>query len=165
MSTALTVLYKILTKKSRTLVVFLTDFCHTFEHSSCLCLFDSSRQAVSGMLPRAILQERVCVSPVCADSYERRLEAGGFEPPSRDASKQASTCLFALSFFASPRAKRQALGSAISEFVLSRRPEQPLRAACFHNTLTELTGKVRQDGPLIKQPWHTESRHLNVVAG
>jgi len=93
------------------------------------------------------------------------MEAGGFEPPSRDASKQASTCLVVLSFFASPRAKRQAPGSAISEFVLSRRPEQPLRAACFYDTLTELTGEVRQDGPLIKQPWHTESCHLNIVAG
>ena len=42
------------------------------------------------------------------------MEAGGFEPPSRDVSSQASTCLVALLKFASSIAKRQAIESAIS---------------------------------------------------
>jgi len=37
------------------------------------------------------------------------MEAGGFEPPSRDASKQASTCIVALLLFR--LAKRQTTGS------------------------------------------------------
>jgi len=45
----------------------------------------------------------------------QKMEAGGFEPPSRDASKQASTCLVALLFSSPCQApKRQAPGSAIS---------------------------------------------------
>jgi len=48
-------------------------------------------------------------------SSERRLEAGGFEPPSRDVSRQASTCLVAYLNFALLAAKRQASGSAILE--------------------------------------------------
>ena len=40
------------------------------------------------------------------------MEAGGFEPPSRDISKQASTCLVTFLNFASLTAKQQAVKSA-----------------------------------------------------
>ena len=46
------------------------------------------------------------------------MEAGGFEPPSRDASGQATTCLVAYLFFAFLNARRQALSSAIAEYNL-----------------------------------------------
>ena len=65
------------------------------------------------------------------------MEAGGFEPPSRDASRQASTCLVALLQFALPTARRQAAGSAISGFVLATRPEKPRSAARY---LTPISG-------------------------
>lgn len=42
------------------------------------------------------------------------MEAGGFEPPSRDAFKQVSTRLVVLLYFAFSIAKRQAFESAIS---------------------------------------------------
>jgi len=58
------------------------------------------------------------------------MEAGGFEPPSRDVLRQASTRLVALLFFALPNAKRQAPDSAISELILPCRPEQPAGPAC-----------------------------------
>jgi len=51
-----------------------------------------------------------------SELWKTKLEAGGFEPPSRDASRQASTCVVAsLFFFALPSAMRPAPGLAISE--------------------------------------------------
>ncbi len=43
-----------------------------------------------------------------------KMEAGGFEPPSRDVSKQASTCLVAYFNLALLIAKRQAFSWASS---------------------------------------------------
>lgn len=58
------------------------------------------------------------------------MEAGGFEPPSRDVSRQASTCLVALLRFR--LARRQTTGSWFGYFgkVSRRRPEQPAQPAC-----------------------------------
>ena len=57
------------------------------------------------------------------------MEAGGFEPPSRDISGQASTCLVAFLKFARDTAKRQALSLAISQSVSPLRHEHPQRLA------------------------------------
>jgi len=93
------------------------------------------------------------------------MEAGGFEPPSRDASRQASTCLVAYLVFR--LTQRQTTGS---EFGYSGEfSPEPARttdsASLLSDALTRPTGKVRQDGPLIKQPGATVSCHLKFVAG
>ena len=106
--------------------------------------------------------------PLCRSSLhpptsgERRLEAGGFEPPSRDVSRQASTCLVALLFFALPNAKRQAPGSAISELILPCRPEQPARPACYLTPFSGPQAKPERTGHLIRQPFVTGSCQLIV---
>jgi len=79
-------------------------------------------------------------------------EAGGFEPPSRDVLRQASTCLVALLFFALPNAKRQAPDSAISELILPCRPEQPARPACYLTPFSGPQAKPERTGHLIRQP-------------
>jgi len=60
----------------------------------------------------------------------QRMEAGGFEPPSRDASRQASTCLVVWLFFR--LAKRQTTGSQLGYFgeFLPCRPEKPAWPVC-----------------------------------
>ncbi len=57
------------------------------------------------------------------------MEAGGFEPPSRDISGQASTCLVVFLKFARDSAKRQALSVGISRSVSPLRHEHPQRLA------------------------------------
>ena len=52
------------------------------------------------------------------------MEAGGVEPPSRDISGQASTCLVAYFKFTQAVAKRQAIAIAISELFSPLRPER-----------------------------------------
>jgi hypothetical protein len=76
------------------------------------------------------------------------MEAGGFEPPSRDVSKQASTCLVVLLFFALSSAKQQAFDSAISEFNLALPARKTGSASLLAYAHIKPTGKVRQDGPL-----------------
>ena len=57
------------------------------------------------------------------------MEAGGFEPPSRNILGQASTCLVVYLIFAYDIAKRQALSLAISQSVSPLRHEHPQRLA------------------------------------
>ena len=79
---------------------------------------------------------------------ERRLEAGGFEPPSRDVSRQASTCLVVLLFF--HLAKSQTTGLWFDYFgeFLPKPARTTGTASLLFDALTRPTGKVRQDGPL-----------------
>jgi hypothetical protein len=76
------------------------------------------------------------------------MEAGGFEPPSRDVSRQASTCLVALFLFR--LANRQTTGFRFSYFgKFSPEPAQTTgSASLLFDALAKLTGKVGQDGPL-----------------
>ena len=90
------------------------------------------------------------------------MEAGGFEPPSRDVLRQASTCLVALLFFALPNAKRQAPDSAISELILPCRPEQPARPACYLTPFSGPQAKPERTGYLIRLPFVTGSYQLIV---
>ncbi len=97
----------------------------------------SFAKATEGILHSSTLVER------------RRMEAGGFEPPSRDVSRQASTCLVVLfTFFALLNAKRQALNLAISGFNLTLPARTTGSASLLVYALAGPTGKVRQDGPL-----------------
>lgn len=57
-------------------------------------------------------------SSLCARSVERGLEAGGFEPPSRDISSPASTCLVVCFGLAQAPAKRRA--GALASSLCSR---------------------------------------------
>ena len=77
-----------------------------------------------------------------------RLEAGGFEPPSRDVSRQASTCLVALLFFR--LAKSQTTGRWFDYFgeFLPKPARTTDSASLLFDALTRPTGKVRQDEPL-----------------
>ncbi len=98
-------------------------------------------------------------------SRANKMEAGGFEPPSRDALRQVSTCLVVLLFFR--LAKRQTTGSWFSYFGVScrSRPEQPTRPACYLTPLQNPQAKSYRTGCLIKQPFATGSCQLNFVAG
>ena len=77
------------------------------------------------------------------------MEAGGFEPPSRDASRQASTCLVAFLIFALLIAKRQAFNSAISGLDLTPQAQTTLEASLLIDALILPTDKAEQDEPLI----------------
>ena len=57
-------------------------------------------------------------SSLCARGVERGLEAGGFEPPSRDISSPASTCLVVCFGLAQAPAKRRA--GALASSLCSR---------------------------------------------
>ncbi len=96
---------------------------------------------------------------------QTKMEAGGFEPPSRDVSRQASTCLVVLLFFR--LAKRQTTGSWLSYFGRSyrSRPEQPARPACFVTPLPDPQAKSGRTGRQIRQPCATDSCRLKFVAG
>ncbi len=76
------------------------------------------------------------------------MEAGGFEPPSRDISGWASTCLVVYLKFARAAAKRQAYAFAISRLNSPLRREHPHRLSRCVTPLTDLQEKVRRDGPL-----------------
>ena len=76
------------------------------------------------------------------------MEAGGFEPPSRDASRQASTCLVVLLYFR--LIKRQATGSKLGYFGKSY-PDGPNKNAgssLLFDALARPADKVKQDGLL-----------------
>ncbi len=45
--------------------------------------------------PASTLAEIISINPFYIRRYGSQMEAGGFEPPSRDALRQASTCLVA----------------------------------------------------------------------
>ena len=67
-------------------------------------------QVVTGINPVGVFQK-----PKSCDNKDiKGMEAGGFEPPSRDILGQASTCLVVHLNFAQDNAKRQALSLAIS---------------------------------------------------
>jgi len=87
------------------------------------------------------------------------MEAGGFEPPSRDVSRQASTCLVAFLCFASLSAKRQALNSAISEKSRRSRPEKPARPACWLTPLPNPQAKSGRTGCYLSS--HAQLRVAN----
>ena len=53
------------------------------------------------------------------------MEAGGFEPPSRDISSQASTCLVAYLKFAPDNTKRQVSPFASSQLSIARTSRTP----------------------------------------
>jgi hypothetical protein len=93
------------------------------------------------------------------------MEAGGFEPPSRDVSRQASTCLVAL--LEIRFVNRQTTGSKLSYFDgFSPKPYRKTgSASLLCDALTKPAGKVGQDGPLIKQPFATVSCQLKFIAG
>ena len=76
------------------------------------------------------------------------MEAGGFEPPSRDVSRQASTCLVALLKFALLIAKRQAFNSAISGLNLTKSARTTDSTSLLSDALTQPADKTGQDGLL-----------------
>ena len=76
------------------------------------------------------------------------MEAGGFEPPSRDISDQASTCLVAFLKFAQKNAKRQAFIFAISQSFSHLRHENPQTLSRFLTPLIGPQENAYQDGPL-----------------
>ena len=77
----------------------------------------------------------------------KKMEAGGFEPPSRDASRQASTCLVAWLFFRLFICQTTGLwfGYFGKNLALSARKTDS--ASLLSDALAKLTGKVGQDGP------------------
>ena len=93
------------------------------------------------------------------------MEAGGFEPPSRDVSRQASTCLVVLLFFR--LTKSQTTGRWLGYFGKSyrSRPEQPARPACCLTPLPDPQAKSGRTGRQIRQPCATDSCRLKFVAG
>jgi len=108
--------------------------------------------------------------PLCRSSLhpptsgERKLEAAGFEPASRDVSRQVSTCLVVLLFFALPNAKRQAPGSAISVNLAAAGPKKkPAEPACYLTPFSGPQAKPERTGyPVIRQPFATDSCQLSV---
>lgn len=93
------------------------------------------------------------------------MEAGGFEPPSRDVSRQASTCLVALFLFRV--VKRQTTGFRLGyfELVSPSRPEKPAQYSPLFDALIRSAGEIWKNGPLIKQPWHTVYCQLKFSTG
>ena len=76
------------------------------------------------------------------------MEAGGFEPPSRDVSRQASTCLVVLLFFR--LAKRQTTDSRFGYFGINliSPARTTFESSLLFDALTESADKTRQDGLL-----------------
>jgi len=74
------------------------------------------------------------------------MEAGGFEPPSRDVSRQASTCLVVYIFFR--LRKRQTTGTQIGYFgkVSPQGPENPSQPARFVTPLPNPQAKSGRTG-------------------
>jgi len=102
-------------------------------------------------------------SPLLAFGELWRMEAGGFEPPSRDISGQASTCVVGHLRFARAAADRQA--AAFARFAMVSPPcRERFRAAIPLSTPSQNPREeVLQDGRLIKQPLHTGSCQLKLV--
>jgi len=82
-----------------------------------------------------------------SELWKPKMEAGGFEPPSRDASRQVSTCLVALLFFR--LTKRQTTGSRLSYSGIDLIPQaqKTIRSSLLSDALTRPTGTAEQDGP------------------
>ena len=76
------------------------------------------------------------------------MEAGGFEPPSRDISSRASTCLVAYLKFARIHAKRQAYIFASSRLISLLRHEHPQGLSRYLTSATDSQEVVCRDGPL-----------------
>ena len=90
------------------------------------------------------------------------MEAGGVEPPSRDISGHASTCIVVLSRFARYTAKRQAIYVASSlkfrHCAANTRNDYPAIGALVSVTGRTLTGRAA-----LKQPVYTGSCQLKSV--
>jgi len=75
------------------------------------------------------------------------MEAGGFEPPSRDVSRQASTCLVALLSFHLVKRQNDRLSTRLFRIVLALPARTTDSASLLFDALTRPTGKIWQDGP------------------
>jgi hypothetical protein len=75
------------------------------------------------------------------------MEAGGFEPPSRDISGQASTYIVAFLSFTVDIAKRQALSIAISRLDSPLRHERTASAIPLSDAQRSPAGEDLKDGP------------------
>ncbi len=93
------------------------------------------------------------------------MEAGGFEPPSRDAWSRASTCLVALVFFRLNKAPNDTNLNRLFRKVLASSARTTDSASPLRDALTRPAGKIGQNGPLIKQPCATDSCQVNLVPG
>ena len=93
------------------------------------------------------------------------MEAGGFEPPSRDVSRQASTCLVAS--FGFRFANRQTTGYQLRYFgeFSPYQPEKLTRQSCILTPLSNSQAKSEKNGLLIKQPYATVCCQLKFSAG
>ena len=69
------------------------------------------------------------------------MEAGGFEPPSRDISGQASTCLVVYLYLARASVKRQALAFASSQSISPLCHERPTWAILLFDALYKPAGR------------------------
>jgi len=76
------------------------------------------------------------------------MEAGGFEPPSRDISGRASTCLVDFLTFAQTAAKRQAPAFTISRLVSPLRREKSAKAILLSDAADKPAEKISRSGPL-----------------
>ena len=91
------------------------------------------------------------------------MEAGGFEPPSRDVSRQASTCVVARLRFRVT--ERRTTGSRIGYSGASRlrRPGRPTKTSPLIGALAGPAGRNPTGrAALFTQPWHTGSCHLGL---
>ena len=94
------------------------------------------------------------------------MEAGGFEPPSRDISGQASTCIVVYLYLARPSAKRQALELASPQLISPSRHERPAKAIPLSDALEEPAGNSPSGrAALIRQPFATVCCQLKLVVG
>ena len=92
------------------------------------------------------------------------MEAGGFEPPSRDISGQASTCIVVCLYLARASAKRQAPAFASPRLISPSRHERPAKAIPLFDALEEPAGNSPSGrAALIRQPFATVSCQLKLV--
>ena len=92
------------------------------------------------------------------------MEAGGFEPPSRDISGQASTCIVVYLILARPSAKRQALELASPRLISPSRHERPAKAIPLCDALDKAAGKTLSGrAALIRRPFATVCCQLKLV--
>ena len=92
------------------------------------------------------------------------MEAGGFEPPSRDISGQASTCIVVYLILARPSAERQALELASPRLISPSRHERPAKAIPLFDALEEPAGNSPSGrAALIRRPFATVCCQLKLV--
>ena len=72
----------------------------------------------------------------------KQLEAGGFEPPSRDVSRQASTCVVVLLRFRVTQRRATGSGIRYSGKVSPRRPGRPKGLSLLIGALVKPAGTV-----------------------